>query len=48
MKPELIKNVNPKYVDKFNVVGDLMAEASSIEGEEREEGEELIGILPGS
>ena len=39
MKPELIKNVNPKYVDKFNVVGDLMAEASSIEGEEREEGE---------
>jgi len=51
MKPELIKNVNPKYFDKFTVVGDLMAEACSIEGEKKVEGEEgveLIGILPGS
>ena len=51
MKSEVIKDVKPKYIDKFTVVGDLMAEASSIEGEEGEEGEEgveLIGILPGS
>ena len=51
MKSQVIKDVNPKYIDKFTVVGDLMAEASSIEGEEGEEGEEgveLIGILPGS
>ncbi|MEL7241308.1 MAG: lipid-A-disaccharide synthase [Cyanobacteria bacterium J06629_18] len=51
MKPEVINNVKPKYIDKFTVVGDLMAEASSIEGvekEEREEEVELIGILPGS
>lgn len=48
MKPEVTNNVNSKYIDKFTVVGDLMAEASGKEGVEREEGEELIGILPGS
>lgn len=29
MKPELIKQVNPKYAHKFTVVGDLMAEVGS-------------------
>ncbi|MDY6898708.1 MAG: lipid-A-disaccharide synthase [Cyanobacteriota bacterium] len=51
MKSEVAAKVNPKYADKFTVVGDLMAEASSREGEEGEEGKEgvdLIGILPGS
>ena len=42
MKSEVIKDVKPKYIDKFTVVGDLMAEASSIEGEEGEEGVEFL------
>ena len=38
MKPEVAAKISPKYVDKFTVVGDLMAEAG---GEERGgEGEE--------
>ncbi len=49
MKPEVAAKISPKYVDKFTVVGDLMAEAGGEErGGEGEEGVELIGILPGS
>ena len=55
MKPEVAAKVNPKYADKFSVVGDLMAEASSREGEAAITNyplpithSQLIGILPGS
>ncbi|MEM9925185.1 MAG: lipid-A-disaccharide synthase [Cyanobacteria bacterium P01_D01_bin.50] len=55
MKPEVAANVKPKYAHKFTVVGDLMAEASSIEGEAPITNYQLpithshlIGILPGS
>ncbi|MGB3641319.1 MAG: lipid-A-disaccharide synthase [Rivularia sp. (in: cyanobacteria)] len=48
MKPEVMAKVSPKYIDKFTVVGDLMAEASVREGVEGVEGVDLIGILPGS
>ena len=55
MKPEVAANVKPKYAHKFTVVGDLMAEASSIEGEAPITNyqlpithSQLIGILPGS
>jgi lipid-A-disaccharide synthase len=53
MKPEVMAKVNPKYIDKFTVVGDLMAEAS-IEGEKLSNAPcpmpnaQIIGILPGS
>jgi hypothetical protein len=48
MKPEVLKNVSPKYIDKFTVVGDLMAEAGTAIVTHQEVGEEIIGILPGS
>ncbi|TAF03158.1 MAG: lipid-A-disaccharide synthase [Nostocales cyanobacterium] len=53
MKPQVIKNVSPKYADKFTVVGDLMLEAAGEQGsrgagEQGSRGEELIGMLPGS
>ncbi len=54
MKPEVAANVKPKYADKFTVVGDLMAEASSIEAVESSNAQypmpnvQIIGILPGS
>ncbi|AFY55653.1 hypothetical protein Riv7116_3180 [Rivularia sp. PCC 7116] len=55
MKSEVAANVKPKYADKFTAVGDLMAEASSIEGEAPITNYQLpithshlIGILPGS
>ncbi len=55
MKPEVMAKVSPKYVDKFTVVGDLMAEASVKEAEEAITNYplpithyQLIGILPGS
>ncbi len=45
MKPEVAAKISPKYVDKFTVVGDLMAEAGGEErggeGVEGEEGEDL-------
>ena len=57
MRPEVAAKVNPKYVDKFAVVGDLMLEASmglSLSHNKgkitNEEGKtrELIAFLPGS
>jgi len=60
MKPQVIAKINPHYVDKFTVVGDLMAEAGGGErdGEMGRWGDNedliseskihLIGILPGS
>ena len=57
MRPEIAAKVNPKYVDKFAVVGDLMLEASmdlSLSHNKgkitNEEGKtrELIAFLPGS
>ncbi|HEY9624301.1 MAG TPA: lipid-A-disaccharide synthase [Crinalium sp.] len=51
MKPELMERVNPRYVDKFEVVGDLMAEAGGEDGRDKgDKGDkgELIGVLPGS
>jgi lipid-A-disaccharide synthase len=54
MKPEVAANVKPKYADKFTVVGDLMAEASSLEKVESSNAQcpipnaQIIGILPGS
>ena len=46
MKPEVAAKVNPKYADKFTVVGDLMAEAGGQENgqgdnETRRQGENL-------
>ncbi|MEB3216014.1 MAG: lipid-A-disaccharide synthase [Nostocales cyanobacterium 94392] len=54
MKPQVITKVNPKYIDKFTVVGDLMAEASMKEAVAISNYQlpitnyQLIGILPGS
>jgi hypothetical protein len=50
MKAEVANKVSLKYVDKFAVVGDLMAEASleSREWEIGNKGTHIIGILPGS
>ncbi|MCJ8281312.1 MAG: lipid-A-disaccharide synthase [Rivularia sp. ALOHA_DT_140] len=48
MKPEVTKNVKPKYIDKFTVVGDLMAEASSSNAPSAIPDAQIIGILPGS
>ena len=39
MKPQVMAKVTPKYIDKFTVVGDLMAEASV--GERGGQGEDL-------
>ncbi|NJL80564.1 MAG: lipid-A-disaccharide synthase [Richelia sp. RM1_1_1] len=54
MKPQVITKVSPQYIDKFTVVGDLMAEASMKEGVAITNYQlpitnyQLIGILPGS
>ncbi|MBV8885942.1 MAG: lipid-A-disaccharide synthase [Chroococcidiopsidaceae cyanobacterium CP_BM_RX_35] len=51
MKPEIVTRVPARYAHKFNVVGDLMAEAGRGQGEQGEQGKsgaELIGLLPGS
>ncbi|NJO62135.1 MAG: lipid-A-disaccharide synthase [Richelia sp. RM2_1_2] len=54
MKPQVITKVSPQYIDKFTVVGDLMAEASMKEGVAITNyplpitNYQLIGILPGS
>ncbi|TAE58839.1 MAG: lipid-A-disaccharide synthase [Nostocales cyanobacterium] len=53
MKSQVIKNVNPKYVDKFHVVGDLMLEAAGEignweNGNLKKSACEIIGLLPGS
>lgn len=58
MKPEIATSAPPKYAGKFTIVGDLMAEVSSVIGQEsfligdrlQDKGQitELIGILPGS
>jgi hypothetical protein len=46
MNADLVERVNPKYADKFTVVGDLMAD---IEGDTpKNTNEDVIGILPGS
>jgi hypothetical protein len=51
MKPELIKRAKPKYAPKFTVVGDLMADIGDDSSDcllEERQGEEIVGILPGS
>ncbi|EKQ70136.1 hypothetical protein OsccyDRAFT_0407 [Leptolyngbyaceae cyanobacterium JSC-12] len=47
MKSEILERVNPKYTDKFTVVGDLMAEARGKGSQgvwEKEGGEEGFGV----
>jgi lipid-A-disaccharide synthase len=52
MKAQVAKNVSPKYIDKFTVVGDLMLEAAENEITSKIENPKsqinIIGILPGS
>ncbi|HEY9630223.1 MAG TPA: lipid-A-disaccharide synthase [Coleofasciculaceae cyanobacterium] len=49
MKPAMIDRVAPKYVHKFQVVGDLMAEAGAqASAPEKAKAQDLIGLLPGS
>lgn len=52
MKPELIERAKPRYVHKFTVVGDLMADIEEDDSLGRlSKGwaeEEIVGILPGS
>ncbi|MEA5529005.1 lipid-A-disaccharide synthase [Dolichospermum sp. UHCC 0684] len=52
MKVQVAKNVSPKYIDKFTVVGDLMLEAAENEITSKIENPKsqinIIGILPGS
>ncbi|MFM2064522.1 MAG: Lipid-A-disaccharide synthase [Cyanobacteriota bacterium] len=53
MKPQVIKNVSPKYIHKFTVVGDLMLEAAAQDDikskiQNPKSKIELIGMLPGS
>ncbi|WP_199313151.1 lipid-A-disaccharide synthase [Microcoleus sp. FACHB-672] len=52
MKPEIIAGIPAKYVHKFTVVGDLMAEVSKEIATEKIKDSsqtlELIGLLPGS
>ncbi|MGF1672262.1 MAG: lipid-A-disaccharide synthase [Rivularia sp. (in: cyanobacteria)] len=54
MKPQVITKISPKYIDKFTVVGDLMAETSMKDGVAITNYQlpitnyQLIGILPGS
>jgi lipid A disaccharide synthetase len=52
MKPELIKRAKPNYAPKFTVVGDLMADIGDDNSSdcllEELQGEEIVGILPGS
>jgi len=48
MKAEAMTEVSPQYIDKFAIVGDLMAEVAA-DGLGNNSGlPELIGILPGS
>ena len=52
MKAQVAKNVSPKYIDKFTVVGDLMLEAAENEITSKIKNPKsqinIIGILPGS
>lgn len=51
MKPEIIANVKQKYLDKFTLVGDLMAEIDNSLNSQfpiPNSQTELIGLLPGS
>ncbi|WP_413176187.1 lipid-A-disaccharide synthase [Anabaena azotica] len=52
MKAEVVKNVSPKYADKFTVVGDLMLEAAAVDIKPQSENPQskidIIGLLPGS
>ncbi len=52
MKAQVAKNVSPKYIGKFTVVGDLMLEAAENEITSKIENPKsqinIIGILPGS
>jgi lipid-A-disaccharide synthase len=51
MKPEVIATAPKLYANKFTVVGDLMADVSSIsELQEKDQGQktEVVGLLPGS
>jgi hypothetical protein len=50
MKPEIVYNCTQKYVGKFTVVGDLMADVVLDAGNSppTQLGAELIGLLPGS
>lgn len=48
MKAEAMTGVSPQYVDKFAIVGDLMAEVAADELGNNSGNPELIGILPGS
>lgn len=46
MKPELVAKIPQHYVNKFTVVGDLMADVTSVSIDNQKT--ELIGLLPGS
>ncbi|MBK1988844.1 lipid-A-disaccharide synthase [Sphaerospermopsis aphanizomenoides BCCUSP55] len=51
MKPEVAKNVPPKYTHKFTVVGDLMLEAAAVNiksPSDHPQTKDIIGLLPGS
>jgi len=48
MKAEAMTGVSPQYVDKFAIVGDLMAEVAADGLGDNSGNPELIGILPGS
>lgn len=48
MKPDVIDRAPSRYAHKLVVVGDLMAEAGKQSLGSEQDGQELIGILPGS
>lgn len=53
MNSQGMKNVSPKHIHKFHVVGDLMLEAASkdyvtSQSPSLEPGRQLVGLLPGS